>query len=112
MGGCCPAGRRTRAQRARCGCVSVCVVHKLCIGVHSFLPQCVISPAGLVSCCSIQDGPLVLAGSWLSSLVQLRTLGMQVPSIELGSDCGQLAALRDVHMSCGWEAPCDDAQLW
>lgn len=65
-----------------------------------------------MSCCSIQDGPLVLAGSWLSSLVQLRTLGMQASSIELGSDCGQLAALRDVHVCCGWEAACDDAQLW
>lgn len=47
----------------------------------------------------------MLDGDWLSSLVRLGALTIQACAVELGSGCGQLAALRDLAVQNGSQVP-------
>lgn len=71
---------------------------------------CNPSPLCLPSDCRVNDGPLRLTDSCLSSLVRLRSLHVQACTFELGSSCGQLAALQDLSVHCGLGDPVGGAR--
>lgn len=58
------------------------------------------------------NAPIELPAPWLSCLVRLRQLTVQAQAIKLGSSCGQLAALQQVSLSCGWEVCKPEAYSW